>query len=249
MNRYGRMDIAARAGKAPVLTGPGGPALELKGVRTLDARMEIDAQAGDLLIPPSLRPAIPSYGSIAVSEIAESEVGPFSLAELRVGVRIGAVASFFLVGAVCSTDEACEALKARFGYPAVAGVVELQELYHEVCAHVAVGGRTALKLRLGQRRPLPGTRLGLSSLVALARRGAGGPSTLLHIPVQADWGAADGGRQLLDAFSPEAFGAAQAFRPAFPMSAAFATADITLGAPDAVIDPETPAEESLEAVA
>ena len=75
MNRYGRMDVAARAAKAPVLEGLGGPALQLKGVRTLDARMEIEAQAGDLLIPPSLRPAIPSYGSIAVSEIADSEVG------------------------------------------------------------------------------------------------------------------------------------------------------------------------------
>jgi hypothetical protein len=246
MNRYGRMDIAARAGRAPALTGQGGPALELKGVKTLDARMEIEAQAGDLLIPPSLRPAIPSYGSIAVTQVADSDVGAFSLAELRVGVRIGAVASFFLVGAVCSTDEACEALQARFGYPVQTGLVELEEMYHQVCAHVAVGGRMALKLRLMDRKPLPGTRLGLSSLVTLARRG--GSASLLHLPVKAEWGSVDGGRQVLDAFSPEAFGAGQAFRPAFPMSAAFGSCDLTFGAPDAVIDPQAAAEESLEPV-
>jgi hypothetical protein len=248
MNRYGRMDVAARAKKAPVLAGLHGPALQLKGVKVLDARTEIEAEAGDLLIPPSLRPAIPSYGSIAVSQVADSEVGAFTLAELRVGVRIGAVASFFLVGAVVSTDEACAALAGRFGFPVQVGRVELDDTYHQVCAHVAVGGRTALKLRIGQRRPLPGTRLNLSSLVTLARRGPKGPSTLLHVPVQADWGAVDGGRQLIDAFAPEAFGAAQAFRPAFPMSAAFGTCELTLGAPDATIDPQQPAEESLAAV-
>jgi len=248
MNRYGRMDVAARAAKAPVLEGLGGPALQLKGVRTLDARMEIEAQAGDLLIPPSLRPAIPSYGSIAVSEIADSEVGGFGLAELRIGVRIGAVPAFFLIGAVASTDAACEALRRRFGYPAVPGLVELQEHYHEVCAHVAVGGRAALRLRLGRRRPLPGTRLGLSSVVTLARRGAKGPATLLNVPVQAEWGAVDGGRQVLDAFVPEAFGAGQAFRPALEMSAAFGACELALGAPDVTIDPEKAAEESLAAV-
>ena len=161
-------------------------------------------------------------------------------------VRIGAVASFFLVGAVCSTDEACQALSERLGYPVQTGLVELEEMYHQVCAHVAVGGRTALRLRLMDRRVLPGTRLGLSSFVTLARRG--GTTSLLHLPVQADWGAVDGGRQVLDAFNPEAFGAGQAFRPAFPMSAAFGACELTLAAPDATIDPQTPAEESLAAV-
>jgi hypothetical protein len=247
MNRYGKLDLKARGPKAPVFLGGG--ALRMQGVKMLDVRMEIQAEAGDLLIPASLRPAIPSYGSIAISCVAESEVGPFNMAALRVGVRVGAVPAFFVLGAICSTDEACEALSARFGYPITAGVVELKDAYHQVAAHVAVGGRTAAKLRLMDRKPLPGTRLNLNSLITLARQGEGGPLTLLNIPVEASWGAVDGGRQVLDAFNPEAFGADQAFRPAFPMSAAHGTVDLTLQSPDVAIDPEIPAEESVRAVA
>ena len=248
MNRYGKLDLKARGAKAPVLIGSG-KALKMQGVKMLDVRMEIDAQAGDTLIPASLRPAIPSFGAISISCVSDSDVGPFNMAALRVGVRVGAVSAFFVVGAVCSTDEACEALRGRFGYPIVPGVVEIREMYHQVAAHVSVGGRTAARLRLMDRKPLPGTRPNLSSMITLARRGEGGPLSLLHIPVQASWGAVDSGRQMLDAFNPEAFGAGQAFRPAFPMSAAFGTVDITFGAPDAEIDPEVPAEESVRAVA
>ena len=53
MHRYGSLDVAARAKDAPVITALATDPWALKGVRVLDCRTEIDARAGDALIPPS----------------------------------------------------------------------------------------------------------------------------------------------------------------------------------------------------
>jgi hypothetical protein len=248
MHRYGTLDVAARAASAARLERFGGEPWSLKGVHVLDCRTEIDAAAGDAIVPPSLRPGIPAYGSIAVLKVPESPVGPFSLAELRVGVRIGSVAGFFIVGAVCDSAAARKALAGRWGYPVRAGEVRLEELYHLARGVVEVHGRTVLDVVLTERRPLPGTRLNVASLVNLAQ-GPDGGLVLANTPVQIAYAQPEGGRQVLNAFDGPAFGAGDAFRPAFPMGATIGVADLTLGGIDVVADPLVPAEESVRIVA
>ena len=249
MHRYGSLDIRARAACAPVLTEMAREPWTLKGVHVLDCRTEIAAAAGDALIPPSLRPGIPSYGALVVSRVEESPVGPFALAELRVGVRIGATAGFFLVGAVCDSPAARQALAERWGYPCVAGEIVLEELYHRASARVTLQGRTVLELTLSDRRPLPGTRLNVPSIVNLARQGPDGPLLLVNTPIQSTYAQADGGRYAITAFDGTAFGAGEAFRTSFPMGSTIGVAEITLGAIDVTADPVKPAEESLAIVA
>ena len=246
MNRYGTLDVAAREAGAPELSAMAREPWTLKG-QVLDCRTEISAAAGDVLIPPSLRPAIPSYGGFAVSRFTDTPVGAFNLAELRVGVRVGAIASFVVVGAVCDSEAARTALAERWGYRTIAGEVSLQELYHQVLARVSVAGRPALQLKFSHRKLLPGTRLNVPSIVNLASRE--GRLVLAHAPVNAVYAQADGGSYAIEAFDGEVFGAGRAFQPSFPMSAAFGPAEITIGAVDYLIDPVTPAEESLSAVA
>jgi hypothetical protein len=248
MHRYGTLDIQAKAAAAPVLTAMAREPWTLKGVHILDCRTEIDAKAGDALIPPSLRPGIPSYGALVVSRVEDSAAGPFAIAELRVGVRIGSTAGFFLVGAVCDSAAARQALAERWGYPSAAGEIALDELYHKVSARVTVAGRTVLELSLSDRRPLPGTRLNVPSIVNLARQGPGGPLRLFNTPVQSAYAQADGGRYVIGAFDGAAFGADEAFRPSFPMGSTIGLAEIVLGAVDVTADPVRPAEESLEIV-
>ena len=247
MHRYGSLDVAARAKDAPVITALATAPWVLKGVRVLDCRTEIDASAGDALIPPSLRPAMPSFGSIAVSHVPDSPVGPFALAELRVGVRVGAIGGLFLIGAVCDSEPARKALGEHWGIRAIAGEVVLDELYHKVEARVTVAGRTAMHLRLTHRQVLPGTRLNVPSLISLAQ--LDGAAILTHAPVTIAYAQADAGRQALLAFDGSAFGAGGNFRPVFPMGATFGVADLTLGAVDLTVDPIKPAEESVKAVA
>ena len=247
MHRYGTLDIAARAAAAPRLSALGGEPWALKGVQILDCRMEIDALPADALIPPSLRPGIPSYGAVVVSRVPESPVGPFTLAELRVGVRVGSAPSFLVVGAVCDSAAAREALARRWGYAVVPGEVSLEALYHQVTARAWTDSGPALELRLTDRRLLPGTRMNVPSIVNLAHA-PDGRLVLVNAPVQATYAQADGGPHQMPVFNGQVFGAADCFRPAFPMGAAFGVADLTLGAVAFTIDPVRPAEESVEAV-
>lgn len=247
MHRYGSLDIAAKARRAPALKALATEPWVLKGARVLDCRTEIDAGAGDDLIPPSLRPAMPSFGSIIVSQFPDSPVGPFNLAELRVGVRMGAIGGLFSIGAVCDCEPARQALSERWGFNVLAGEVILEDLYHRVDATVRVAGRTVLHLRLTHRQLLPGTRLNVPSVVNLAK--LDGAPILTHAPVIMAYAQADGGKQALLAFDGSAFGAGEAFRPVFPMGASYGVADMTLGAVDLTIDPVRPAEESVTPVA
>ncbi len=247
MHRYGSLDVAAKAKTAPVLKALATEPWVLKGARVLDCRTEIDARAGDDLIPPSVRPAMPSFGSIIASHFPDSPVGPFTLAELRVGVRMGAIGGLFVIGAVCDSEPARQVLRERWGFNAVAGEVVLEDLYHRVGARVTVAGRTALLLRLTHRQLLPGTRLNVPSVVNLAK--LDGAPILTHAPVTMAYAQADGGSQSLLAFDGSAFGAGDAFQPVFPMGASYGLADVTLGAVDLTIDPVRPAEESVTPVA
>jgi hypothetical protein len=246
MHRYGTLDVAARAALAPLLKGLKAEAWTLKGVQVLDARTEIDTAPADALVPPALRPGIPAYGSLAVSRVPDSPAGPFQLAELRVGVRVGSIAGFFLIGAVCDSPAAAAALSEERGFPIRLGEIALEELYHQVTARVTVEGRTALELRLTERHPLPGTRLNLPSLITLAREGC--QPLLLSTPTQIAYAQPDGGRHEILAFDGSLFGAGDHFRPVFPMSASFGTCELTLGSPDFTMDPEQPAQDTIAAV-
>ena len=247
MNLYGSLDIAAHP--AETLESLADAPLVLKGVRVLELRMEIDAQSADGLIPPSLHPAIPTFGVLSVMSVADSPFGPFNLADLRVGVRVGGMPSLFVVGAICNSAPAREALAGRWGMPVKAGQVLLEETYHQLSATASVDGRTALEMTLGRRQPLAGTRLAVPSLISLARKGPSGPLILLNTPIEMTYAQVDGGQQAIRAFDGALFNAGDRFRPTFPMSAATGIAEITLAAPDCTIDPTAPAEESLQPLA
>ena len=246
MHRYGTLDVAARAAAAPALKSLKAEAWTLTGVQVLDARTEIDTAPADALVPPALRPGIPAYGSLSVMRVPDSPSGPYQLAELRVGVRVGPIAGFFLVGAVCDSPAAAAALAEQRGFPIRLGEIRMEELYHQVTARVSVEGRTALELRLAERHPLPGTRLILPSLITLAQEG--GKPLLLSTPTQIAYAQPDGGRHEILAFDGSLFGAGEHFRPVFPMSATFGTCELTLGAPDFTMDPEHPAQDTIAAV-
>lgn len=247
MNRYGSMDLVARAADGLALDALATEALELKGVRILDCRTEIAAGPADALVPPALHPGIPAYGGWVVMQADDSPFGPFALAQLRIGVRIDAVGAFFAVGAVCDCEPLRRALAEGWGWRVGEGQARIEELYHRVDATVTTGGRTVLGLTLTERRPLPGTRLSTPSLVSLAR--FRGRSTLINAAVTSNNIGADGGRYALTAFDGAAFGANDAFRPSFPMGATYGVADLTLGAPDFIMDADRPAEETLREAA
>ncbi len=247
MNRYGTLDVTKRA--APVWANRSGEPFLLRGATVLDVRTELDSEAAYALVPPSMRPGIPPCGVVSVTRVNDSPVGPFGLAELRVGVRVGAMVSFFVVGAVCDSREAGSLLTERLGLPITMGDVSMVDLYHEVSAQVVVNGSVILQVRLTHRRVLPGTSLNTPSLVALARERAGGPLVLINTPLKFAYSQAEGGRQAIELLDGPGFGAGNDFCPTFAMSATIGTAEITFSPSDCCLDPIIPGEQSLRPLA
>lgn len=242
MHRYGTLDIGRWGATAPTLTDRGGEPWRLRDVEILDCRTELDAGPADALVPPALRPAIPAYGALVFSRVAVSPVVAFTLAEIKVGVRVGAMQAFFLAAAICDNAAACELLGRRWGLRVLPGVVRLEQRYYEATGTALLDGRTALEVKLTERHALPGTRLSVPSLMTVARDGAAGELLLAGIPVAVVYSSADAGRAQIAVCDGELLGCGRGLRPTTAMSATIGVADVSLPPIELTTDPCLPAE-------
>lgn len=242
MNRLGSFDATSLAGAVPRLAGLAGEAWVQKGGQVLEHRTEIERAPGDLLVPQSVRAAIPPWGSITVSRWAESPAGPFALAELSVVVRIGARGALFHLGGFCDSEPARALLAERWGMRLAPAEILLEELYYQVTATVIAEARTVLALRFTGREPLPGTRLSVPPLLVLAT--LDDRLILAGAPLDAATHRNERGRGELQSFDAAAFGA-PAFRPTSPMTCTWGTVDLTRLPIEFTVDPVRPAEDSL----
>jgi hypothetical protein len=246
MHRYGTGDIKAWLASAPAIRTLKPEAWTLKGVRTLEARCEIDDAPADVLVPPSLRPCMPAYCSIAVSRVPDSPVGPFGLAEIRVAARVGPRPTFFLLRSFCDNEAARKELAARWGYRVDAGDVSLKDLHYQAHGTAEVEGRIVLDVLLSHREPLPGTRFNQLPTVNLAK--LDGKPILAGLSIESNFSANDKGRQKIT-LDGEALGLGRALRPLNPMAATIGVTDWTMGAIEFTVDPARPAEETMAFVA
>jgi hypothetical protein len=246
MHRYGTGDIRAWLVTAPTLATLKPDPWTLKGVHTLEARSEIDDTPADVLVPPSLRPAMPAYCSIVVSRIPESPVGPFGLAEVRVAARVGPRPTFFLLESFCDNEAARKELAARWGYRVTAGEIALKEEHYRAIGTVTVGGKTVLELLLTHREPLPGTRFNQLPTVNLVK--FDGKAMLAGLSIESNFSTNDKGRQHIT-LDDEACNTGGALRPLNPMAATIGVTDWTMGAIEFTVDPSQAAEQTMKFVA
>jgi hypothetical protein len=246
MHRFGTGDIESWLASAPTIATLKPEAWVLKGVRTMEARCEIDDDPADALVPPSLRPSMPAYCSVVVSRIPESPVGPFGLAEVRVAARVGPRPTFFLLNSYCDNEAARKELASRWGYRVAAGDVALKEEHYRALGTVTAGGKNVLELVLSHREPLPGTRFNQLPTVNLAK--LDGKPILAGLAIESNFGANDKGQQHIT-LDNEAWRAGRALRLLNPMAATVGVTDWTLGAIEFTVDPARAAEQSMAFVA
>jgi hypothetical protein len=246
MHRYGTGDIASWIASAPAIATLKPDAWTLKGVRTLEARSEIDDMPADMLVPPSLRPCMPAYCSIVVSHVPDSPVGPFGLAEIRIAARVGPRPTLFLIKSFCDNEAARAALASRWGYRVAAGEVALKELHYKATGTVTIGGKTLLEVVLSHREPLPGTRFNQLPTVNLAT--LDGKPILAGLAIESNFSTNDKGKQQIT-LDGDAVGTGRALRLTNPMAATVGVTDWTLGAFEFTVDPTQPAERTMAFVA
>src|SRR5262245_40383909 len=125
MPTFGLLDTGTIESRLPRLANLDTEAWSLPGAEILQLSWETRPTT-DVLLPRAMHPAIPRYVTFLVTRYAESPVGPFVLAQLRLMGRAGAHPRGFVLGAVASTPEAASALRERWGFPAHAGNVALR---------------------------------------------------------------------------------------------------------------------------
>jgi len=98
---------------------------------TFEARMAESLAA----LPPALHPSIPGHISLLIVRCADSLLGPFSLAQVRIGCRAGIKPRGFCLGAVTDSAVVADALSSRWGFRCRFGAIALSKRYHRVSVH------------------------------------------------------------------------------------------------------------------
>lgn len=210
----------------------------LPGCGILQVMYEIDADAITSLLPPALHPTIPPTVVFTITNVPESPVGPFVMAEAKVGSRSGARPRGLLVTGFVSTGAAADALGAAWGYPLRVAEVTLSKRYDRVSGRVVASGSSVLDMALMNPEPISGNDIQyLANLnVAQIERNSSWISRLVQSDPEFTFRSADRGGPHLEVFEVGAFGLAGAI-PVFPVSASYAVADIQMPELRYVADP------------
>jgi hypothetical protein len=128
---------------------------------------------------------------------------------------------------VCDNEAACDALRARWGFPARLGVVMLHRHYDAVETTVAIDDDdTVLAIHGADPEPLDGGDVQYSGSVALAHTPRG--LRLVQIEYDITPSRAERVRPQLRAFDAARFGAHPSVEPYYPVSASIVTATVKL---------------------
>ena len=216
------------------------------GAQIFQVMYEIDAVAMTSLIPAALHPTIPPTLVFTVTRVPDGPVGPFVLAEARVGCRSGARPRGFLARGYCDSDEAVRVLGERWGYPLRKAKVTLAKRYDRIEASVETSAGMVLDMTLLNPEPVSGNDLQYLAGLNLARVSRDGVELQRLVQVDPDFlfKSADRGKPHLDAFDATAWELGGA-RTTHPVSASYAVADIAMPVVRYLVDP---AQSPLKAV-
>jgi hypothetical protein len=239
MPLVGTLDVATALTSAPTVASFAPEPWHLPGARVLQVSYEVRHEPALAVTPPALHPSIPPYATFSVLHLPESPVGPFHLAMVRLIVRAGIRPRGLLLGAFSDSPAAAEALAKGWGYRISVANVTLSRHHHRIRGAVDVGGATALDVSLSDPEPVAGSDLELFDNLHLTKV-AGQDPVLVQVDPTYLHTSADRGTAELAAFDPGALGVA-GVEPTYRLVAVTCEADIELGPPRFVLDPELPA--------
>ncbi|HKN02054.1 MAG TPA: hypothetical protein VJX23_16185 [Candidatus Binataceae bacterium] len=239
--RFGTLDVNAWARAASTINGFKTEEWKLKGVQILELHIEIDDDPADALIPRTMHPAIPAYAIINVLHAPESPAGPFSVGEVRIAGRTGVRPRGFVLRSFCDSEVARKELAARWGFPVAPGAVSLSLRHDRVVGKVAVGGKTVLEAELQDRDAISGGDLQYIASMHLTRNRDDQKLVLVQVDPEYVFSKAERGKPRVMALDNDAFGAGSHLRLMNPISACFATAEMTLPKIRYICNPELPA--------
>ena len=241
----GTADLDQLAAVAPTVTSFATEPLLCPSSEVFQVAHEIWADDRDGLFPPGLHPVNPPTATWSFLRAPQTEVGPFTLAQLRLVCRSGVRGRGFHVSCFVDNQEVAALLTEKWGFNAAVADVSLERLYHGTYGRVATGDGTVLDVRLLNPQPLSGDDLQYTDTMHLAHTPAG--LRLVQVEQHFTFGRAERGRPMLMGFDGDAWRAPKV-RPSYPISASSAAADVVIGAVRFVCRPDVSAFEGTERV-
>jgi len=238
----GTLDVAREIPSAPRMEGFGAEPWEIARAEILQATFEIDDSAMTSLLPPALHPTIPPVVMFTVARYPDSPVGPFALAQVRLGSRAGVRPRGYLLRAYCDTDAACEALASGWGYACRRGEITLRRYHDRIGATVVVDGAEVLRVSLIDPEPISGADVFYVASMNLARVTEDGEEHVVLVQVDPEYRfhRAERGRPEIAIFGRAAW-AAEDVEPVYPVVASAAVCDTGFPAIRYVCDALRPA--------
>lgn len=232
----GTRDVTGESGFA-VVDDLGTEPWALGEIDVVHVNYEISQRGLHTTIPPALHPSIPPHLSWLVYRVADSEFGPFALAQTRVGCRIGIKPRGLLVGGVCDNPRVAEALRSRWGFRIAEGDVLVRPRNDRIEVEVSVGGAEILALDVVDPRLLAGAGVPISPGLNLADTPEG--RRLVQVDPEYVITHADRGRPLVRSFDAAAWGDDDIV-PTWPISGSHLRAEVTLPRLRYLTDPTDP---------
>ena len=247
----GRMDVEAYGAKtAREIHGYKTEAWALKGAQILNLHYEIDNDTIADLLPVTTRPSIPAWAVFNTTRYPDSPVGPFTIAEVRIGCRAGVRPRGFVLRSYVDNEAAVRELGQRWGYPAVVGKVYMRVLHDRVVSKVTnTAGKVVLDMEMVDREPISGADIQFNSSMHLARNKEDGKLAVVQVDPEWVFQKAERGRPHIIALDSEAWGAGSLLRADYPISATYTLCDVTLGKIRYVCDPSKDAFQGTTSVA
>jgi hypothetical protein len=247
--RFGTLDLAKWAESVPTINGFGTEKWILKGAQVLEIHMEITDELADALIPRTMHPSIPQYGIFNVTHYPDSPVGAFSIAEVRIAGRAGVRPRAHVLRSIVDSEAARKELAARWGFPVHPGKVTLEQRHDRVVGRASIDGKSVLHIESLDRDAIGGNDVQWIASMHLARNKQDGKLGLVQVDPDFVFSKAERGRPVVVHLDNDAFRANGYLKVNNPISACFATCDVTLPKIRYVCNPELPAMQGTTKIA
>jgi hypothetical protein len=244
----GSLDIRNLLDDAPMVT-LSDRQMHIDAVDILQVMYEIGFSDVEALVPAALNPTIPPVVGFLVYQAADSEFGPFSLAQVRLTARAGVRPRAYLVSACCDNAAAAEVLSGSWGYRIQPAEVRLRRFHDRVECTVTANRHAILEVALVDPTPITGHDIQYPPGMHLARIADDNGTTprLIQVDSEYEFQRADRGRPELGTFDAAAWGD-ERLVPVEPVSASFAACDVTITNVRYVCNPDIPAAEGTQHV-
>jgi hypothetical protein len=237
----GALAVEPLIANAPALAGFDAEPWETPGVELLHVTFEMDDRAITDVLPPALHPVLPPTVIFTVARYPETPVGPFMLAQVRVGCRASALPRGFLLRAYSDSPAAVDALRSSWGYDVHAAEVRLRHYHDRIIGSVALDGRPILEVMLLDQEAISGGDIQYVANMNLARVPEDpAKGVLIQVDPGYSFRSAERGRPEVALFDQAAW-RATGVQPVWPVAASCAMVDTGFPKIRYVLDPNVPA--------